>query len=54
VGTEIGIIHRLRKESPRKRFIATSEQAICPRMKLINLEKIMWSLEDMAPVVKVH
>jgi len=53
VGTEIGIIHRLRKENPGKRFIPVSEQAICPRMKLINLEKILWSLEDMAPVVKV-
>jgi len=53
VGTEIGIIHRLRKENPGKRFIPVSEQAICPRMKLINLEKIFWSLEDMAPVVKV-
>jgi len=53
VGTEIGIIHRLRKESPSKRFIPISEQAICPRMKLISLEKILWSLEEMAPEVKV-
>jgi quinolinate synthase len=53
VGTEIGIIHRLRKENPGKRFIPVSEQAICPRMKLITLEKVLWSLEDMAPVVKV-
>ena len=53
VGTEIGIIHRLRKESPTKRFIPVSEQAICPRMKLITLEKIVWSLEEMAPEVKV-
>ena len=54
VGTEIGIIHRLRKESPGKRFIPVSEQAICPRMKLISLEKILWSLEEMAPEVKVQ
>jgi quinolinate synthase len=53
VGTEIGIIHRLRKENPGKRFIPASEQAICPRMKLITLEKILWSLEEMAPQVKV-
>jgi quinolinate synthase len=53
VGTEIGIIHRLRKENPDKRFIPVSEQAVCPRMKLITLEKVLWSLEDMAPVVKV-
>ncbi len=53
VGTEIGIIHRLRKENPHKRFIAVSEQAVCPNMKLITLEKILWSLDDMTPQVKV-
>jgi len=53
VGTEVGIIHRLRKENPGKRFIPISEQAICPNMKLITLEKVLWSLEDMDPEVKV-
>jgi len=53
VGTEIGIIHRLRKENPGKKFIPASEQAICPRMKLITLEKVLWSLEEKAPEVKV-
>jgi quinolinate synthase len=53
VGTEVGLIHRLRKENPGKRFIPVSEQAICPNMKLINLEKVLWSLEEMSPEVKV-
>jgi quinolinate synthase len=53
VGTEIGIIHRLRKENPGKKFIPVSEQAICPNMKLITLEKVLWSLEEMSPEVKV-
>ena len=53
VGTEIGIIYRLRKENPGKSFIPVSEQAVCPNMKLITLEKVLWSLEEMAPVVKV-
>jgi len=53
VGTEIGIIHRLKKENPGKRFIPVSEQAVCPNMKRITLEKILRSLEDMAPEVKV-
>jgi quinolinate synthase len=53
VGTEIGIIHRLRKENPGKRFIPVSEQAVCPNMKLITLEKVLWSLEAMAPEVRV-
>src|SRR4030043_106625 len=53
VGTEIGIIYRLRKENPDKTFIPVSEQAVCPNMKLITLEKVLWSLEEMAPEVKV-
>jgi quinolinate synthase len=53
VGTEIGFIYRLRKENPQISFIPVSEQAVCPRMKLITLEKILWSLEEMAPEVKV-
>jgi quinolinate synthase len=53
VGTEMGILHRLRKENPGKRFIPASEQAICPRMKLITLENVLWSLQEMKPEVKV-
>jgi len=53
VGTEVGILHRLRKENRGKKFIPATEQAICPQMKLITLEKVLWSLEEMAPEVKV-
>ena len=53
VGTEIGIIHRLKKENPGKKFIPVTEQAVCPNMKMITLEKVLWSLEEMRPVVKV-
>lgn len=53
VGTEMGIIYRLRKENPGKKFLPVSEQAICPDMKLITLEKVLRSLEEMAPKVKV-
>lgn len=53
VGTEIGIIHRLRKENPGKKFIPASEQAVCPRMKLITLENVLWSLQEMTTQVKV-
>jgi len=53
VGTEVGIMHRLRKENPGKKFIPVSEQAICPDMKLITLEKVLWALEEMSPEVKV-
>jgi quinolinate synthase len=53
IGTEIGIIHRLKKENPTKRFFPVSEQAVCPRMKLITLETILSSLQNMSHVIKV-
>ena len=53
VGTEVGIIYRLRKENPGKKFIPVSEQAVCPAMKLTTLEDILCSLEKMSPQVKV-
>ncbi len=53
VGTEVEIIHRLKKENPGKKFIPASEKAICPNMKLITLDKILHSLETMTPEVKV-
>ena len=53
VGTEIGILHRLRKENPNKKFYPASESAICPNMKLTTVEKVFWSLENMKYVVKV-
>ena len=51
--TELGIIHRLQKENPGKKFIQVSEQAICPDMKLITLEKVLRSLETMAPQITI-
>jgi len=53
VGTEPGIIHRLKKENPDKIFYPISDSVICPNMKRTNLEKILWSLEDMAHAIEV-
>lgn len=53
VGTEIGIIYRLQKENPDKKFYSAYDQAICPNMKMTNLEKVLWSLEDLETEVKV-
>ena len=47
VATEIGILHRLKKEAPGKNFVPVSESAICEHMKKITVEKVLWSLEDM-------
>jgi quinolinate synthase len=53
VGTELGIIYRLKKENPSKRFIPASEQAVCPNMKRITLEKVLWALEELSPEITV-
>jgi quinolinate synthase len=48
IGTEIGIIHRLKKENPDKVFYPASQKAVCQDMKKINLEKVLRSLENMS------
>lgn len=53
VATEIGIIHRLKKENPGKKFYPATGLAICPNMKRISLEKVLWSLEDLKYKVEV-
>jgi quinolinate synthase len=53
VATETGILHRLHKEAPGKRFEAVSERAICKYMKMITLEKLRDSLRDWKHVVTV-
>ena len=47
IGTETGIMHRLRKDNPAKYFIPVNDKAVCPNMKRITLEKVLWSLQDM-------
>jgi quinolinate synthase len=53
IGTETGIIHRMKKENPEKYFYPASDKAVCPNMKRTNLEKVLWSLEDMSPEITV-
>jgi quinolinate synthase len=40
VATEIGILHRLRRENPTKHFIAANDRAQCTYMKVTTLEKV--------------
>ena len=53
VGTEAGILYRLRQENPGKEFILASPALICPNMKLTSLEDIRDSLLTMSPRVTV-
>lgn len=47
IGTESGMLWRLHKENPGKKFFVASTKMICPNMKKINLEKIRDSLKEL-------
>jgi len=53
VGTEMGILYRLKKENPDKSFILPSRSLVCPNMKLTALEDVIESLREMKNVVSV-
>ena len=53
VGTEEGILHRLRKENPRKKFLLAYEEAVCPTMKLNTLDRLYVALKEEKYVVTV-
>jgi quinolinate synthase len=53
VGTEQGILYRLKKENPEKTFILPSRGLICPNMKLTSLEDVLHCLETMSPRITV-
>ncbi|MCX6013671.1 MAG: quinolinate synthase NadA, partial [Chloroflexi bacterium] len=45
IGTEEGIIHRMRLENPDKEFYLLTGVLVCPNMKKINLYSVVKSLE---------
>jgi len=53
IGTEMGMLHRLKKECPDKNFILLSPKLICPNMKYTNLEKVLNALEKKENVITV-
>ena len=53
VGTEVGLLHRLRQENPEKTFVPVSEDLVCPNMKKTTLENLAESLREMKTPVEV-
>ena len=53
IGTEVGLIYRLKKDNPSKEFYPASERAVCPNMKRTTQEKIFWALEELKEEVRV-
>lgn len=46
VGTEIGLIDRLKRDHPGKKFYPLSPFAVCRNMKMIDLPRVVWSLDN--------
>jgi len=54
IGTEVGLLHRLRKEAPGHTFLPLREDAICEYMKAITLPKLYRALRDDVYEVRVE
>jgi quinolinate synthase len=53
VGTEIGLLYRLRKENPDKIFYPLRKDMICPNMKKTTLESILRALKENNYIITV-
>ena len=53
IGTEEGILHRLRKDSPDKKFYILNKEMVCPNMKRTKLTSVLTAMEKMQYVIKV-
>lgn len=53
IGTELGIMHRLKKDNPQKEFLAASPLANCMNMKKISLQSVLQSLRGHQSVIEV-
>ncbi|OQA80062.1 MAG: Quinolinate synthase A [Lentisphaerae bacterium ADurb.Bin242] len=54
IGTECGILHRMRKDNPGKKFYPLEPNPLCPNMKKITLEDVLFSLQDMEPRIRLN
>jgi quinolinate synthase len=53
IGTEVGILHPMRRDNPEKAFYPASEKMLCSDMKKISLEDVHRALEMLEPRVSV-
>lgn len=47
IGTEMGMLHRLKRACPDKEFLLPSKGLICPNMKMTQLEDVVAALENL-------
>lgn len=53
IGTEVGLLYRLKKENPDKFFHPLKKTMICPSMKITTLESVVVALKENKHVIKI-
>ncbi len=53
IGTETGLLYKLRKDNPDKSFYPLRKDMLCPNMKKTSLNSVLKALETMTHIVKV-
>ena len=53
IGTEMGVLHQLKRDNPGKTFFLLSPGLVCPNMKRTSPERVLTSLKDLAPRITV-
>jgi len=53
IGTEMGVVYKLKKDNPNKTFYLLSQGLICPNMKKTTLESVYNALNEMKYEIKL-
>ncbi|MBF0543093.1 MAG: quinolinate synthase NadA [Candidatus Riflebacteria bacterium] len=53
IGTEMGVLYKLKKDNPEKTFFLMSQGLICPNMKKTTLKSVLNSLREMKSPVEI-
>ena len=51
--TEMGVFYELELKNPNKKFYSVGHRQFCPNMKKISLEKVLYAMETLEPVVEI-
>ncbi len=47
IGTEIGVLHKMKNDNPEKEFYLLSKRLVCENMKMTTLEDVYNALTNM-------
>jgi quinolinate synthase len=53
IGTEVGMLYRLKKDNPGKEFYPLSDRAVCQNMKKTSIGNVLRALQTLEPRVTV-